>query len=600
MNKTIAFSAPPLDYGHKNMFLYKFMSCGFAPKSIFVFILIYTLIYTPISAQESKIWSPAYAPFDSIVNIMEGLNERDAQLPILLDSLYAIAQDTNIPILKYRCSYWDALIQRKMTNRIDSLCLQELEKAIIFIDSSKYPVDYARIRFLMLNPTSSNENVVEQYQTYLKFLDLFKETGDVKYQGNVNRWLGILMSEIDEQQIAINYLETANELYNSINAVGLANTNKINMSVVYTKMGENEKTVEILEKLIEEGQFKNDTIALIALYTNLSNQVNDSTKIDEYNKKAYDLARKHRKNEYQYYLTQINMGSYFLKHNQLEAALKGYHEGYLFARKYNITRLLTPSLSGLVSVYEKMGDWEKAFEYQKTYSNVNDSIRGIDKISEINKMESGIAIKEYQNKLIIEQQKNELDHKQKIILFILLGSIILIGFFITLSVWQKNKITASQLQNEALANQNLQQEIDLRNRELSTTSLILSEKNGILSNILTQMEKFRKNGEMSNPCESTLRKMINSNLQTEKEWEAFKIHFEKVHPEFFTSLKNKHPELTENELKLCSYIRIGMSTKQISQMISVLPNTIKTNRYLMRKKMQLQTNDSLDEYICSI
>nr|WP_319399654.1 hypothetical protein [uncultured Carboxylicivirga sp.] len=569
-------------------------------QTIILFVCIYTFTYTSIQAQSKVMGKTVYAPFDSIAHVMENLNERDPELPVLLKRLYTIADDTSIPILKYRCYYWDALIQRKIANRIDSTCMQNLKNAIIYMDSSEYFFDYARIRFLMLNPTFSISNYVDQYETYLEFLDLFKQSGDIKYQANVNRWLGILMSELDEPEIALNYLKSANELYNQIEAHNLAYTNEVNMSVVYNKLGQTDKTIEILQRLINKEQFRKDTIALVALYTNLATLIDDSLKRDEYYVTAYDLSKKHGKNIYQYHLTRTNLGNYYLRHNQPDSALQCFQDSYLFSKKYNISRLLSPSLIGLATAYKSKGEWEKAFDYQNTYIQATDSIKGIDKVSEINKMESGIAIKEYQNKLIIEQQTNELNHKQNVITVILLLSLIIIAFFITLSVWQKNRITASQLKNEELQNDNLQQEIDLRNRELSATSLVLSEKNGILGNILTQMEKFRKNGEMSNPCENTLRKMINNNLQTENEWESFKIHFEKVHPDFFTKLKEKHVELSENELKLCAYIRIGMTSKQISQMISVLPNTIKTNRYLMRKKMHLETKESLDDYIRSI
>ncbi|MFV0469953.1 MAG: helix-turn-helix transcriptional regulator, partial [Dysgonomonas sp.] len=76
-----------------------------------------------------------------------------------------------------------------------------------------------------------------------------------------------------------------------------------------------------------------------------------------------------------------------------------------------------------------------------------------------------------------------------------------------------------------------------------------------------------------------------------------KLQFEKVHPDFFKKLKDLHTSITDNDLKLCAYIRIGLNAKQIGQMISVLPSTIKTNRYLLKKKLNLDADMSLDDYI---
>ncbi len=161
----------------------------------------------------------------------------------------------------------------------------------------------------------------------------------------------------------------------------------------------------------------------------------------------------------------------------------------------------------------------------------------------------------------------------------------------TVSVFQHNK---------ELQNLQLRQEIDSQNRELSSNMLILSEKKFFLQQMLVQFEKFRTKGDMVESCEHALRKMIMEHIRSEDEWDSFKMHFEKVHPGFFAKLEERHPNLSGNDLKLCAYIRIGLSIKQIAQMTAVLPATIKTNRYLLRKKMRLTEEQSLDHYINSL
>ncbi|MCD7942997.1 MAG: LuxR C-terminal-related transcriptional regulator [Bacteroides intestinalis] len=89
-------------------------------------------------------------------------------------------------------------------------------------------------------------------------------------------------------------------------------------------------------------------------------------------------------------------------------------------------------------------------------------------------------------------------------------------------------------------------------------------------------------------------------MDTEDEWMFFKHHFEEVHPDFFKKLCSIHPNLSENELRLCAYVRTGMETKQIAQMLSVLPETINTGRYRIRKKMQLGQDVTLENYLRDI
>ena len=73
-----------------------------------------------------------------------------------------------------------------------------------------------------------------------------------------------------------------------------------------------------------------------------------------------------------------------------------------------------------------------------------------------------------------------------------------------------------------------------------------------------------------------------------------------MHPGFFTKLKERYSELTENDLRLCAYLRIGLRTKEIATMLTVSPASINTARYRMRKKLNLAKDESLDDLIRAV
>lgn len=83
-------------------------------------------------------------------------------------------------------------------------------------------------------------------------------------------------------------------------------------------------------------------------------------------------------------------------------------------------------------------------------------------------------------------------------------------------------------------------------------------------------------------------------------WQQFVGHFTQVNPHFFDNLKQKFPDLTANEIKLCAYIRIGMSSKQIAQMLNLSPESVNKNRYRLRKKLGMEKDEALDELIASL
>ncbi len=80
-------------------------------------------------------------------------------------------------------------------------------------------------------------------------------------------------------------------------------------------------------------------------------------------------------------------------------------------------------------------------------------------------------------------------------------------------------------------------------------------------------------------------------------WEIFKQKFSVVYKDFFDKLEAAHPGLTKTELKFCAYLRIHMSSQQIASVMDISMEAIRKNRYRIRKKLELETENSLEEYI---
>ena len=91
--------------------------------------------------------------------------------------------------------------------------------------------------------------------------------------------------------------------------------------------------------------------------------------------------------------------------------------------------------------------------------------------------------------------------------------------------------------------------------------------------------------------------IVQASLNIDDEWDNFKMHFDKVHPHFFDKLKQHCSDLTDENLKMCAYIKMRMTTKQIAQLLQVVPNSIITNRYRLKKKLQLNDEEDLDRFI---
>lgn len=154
----------------------------------------------------------------------------------------------------------------------------------------------------------------------------------------------------------------------------------------------------------------------------------------------------------------------------------------------------------------------------------------------------------------------------------------------------------------SLRNEKLESEIDFKNSELASSAMHLLKKGELLTKIKTGLSQLIK--EMDNPhAISELKKMVrtlNEDEHMDEEWEHFSNHFDKVHSDFLSVLKELHPSVSANELKLSAYLRMNLSTKEIAQLMNISVRGVEISRYRLRKKLALSSEVSLFDYLINI
>lgn len=149
-----------------------------------------------------------------------------------------------------------------------------------------------------------------------------------------------------------------------------------------------------------------------------------------------------------------------------------------------------------------------------------------------------------------------------------------------------------------LRNEKLEAEIHAKNNELASSAMHLVQKNESLSKIKKEFTKLRKNAESQNPDDlKKISKMFGAEDRLEKDWEHFAIHFDKVHSDFLLALKHAYPNLNANELKLSTYLRMNLSTKEIAQLMSISVRGVEISRYRLRKKLEVPTGVNLFNFL---
>ena len=171
-----------------------------------------------------------------------------------------------------------------------------------------------------------------------------------------------------------------------------------------------------------------------------------------------------------------------------------------------------------------------------------------------------------------------------------------------LSAIHKMKEEASQQTIDLLQQEKLQNEVAHKNAELASTTMHLLQKKELISQIENEFLKLKK--KASDPeLKQSLRKiqsMLREDTQLDQDWEHFFHHFDQVHEDFIKRLRDNHPNLTNKDHQLCAYLRMNLSTKEIAPLMNISIRGVEISRYRLRKKLNIDTQTNLSDFINSI
>ena len=147
----------------------------------------------------------------------------------------------------------------------------------------------------------------------------------------------------------------------------------------------------------------------------------------------------------------------------------------------------------------------------------------------------------------------------------------------------------------AVENNKLQNDIESKNRELAISTMSMIKKNQFLSKIKSDLKKSESGDKIFSVI-----KMIDRNLNNKDDWKFFEEAFNNADKDFLKKVKSSHPSLTNNDLRLCAYLRLNLSSKDIAPLLNISLSSVEIKRYRLRKKMQLTHNEGLTDHLLSL
>ena len=429
----------------------------------------------------------------------------------------------------------------------------------------------------------------------------------------------------------------------------------VNLGAIHLQLKQFEKSREFFENGLETlNQLANDDridkpgTEIITIYNNLgivSQNLNETNKAIDYYSRGINQARKTPEEHIILANLLNNLGTLYLEEGKLAEAF-----GYL-TEALNI-RIQNDNKSGQVNSYRsismyfnKQKDKAEELKYLTMGIKLAEEIGSISQLANLTEkmfvyyqelqnadsaLKYNLLFTEYMKKLNEEATRKELAHlelasqlkekekiqqfeqKRKELLYLVAGlvltltvAILSLLYFISHSrnrrLTLEKEIINLNSKNLELEKESIEKELDLKNKEMATNVMYQIQKNEMIHDIVEKLQKHSSTGIKQD--DSWILEIIKDLEKTQEKsvWNEFEVRFQQVHNDFYKKLNDINPELSTNERRLCAFLKLNMTTKEISTITGQIPRSIDVARTRLRKKLNLTNSEvSLIEFLSTI
>lgn len=297
------------------------------------------------------------------------------------------------------------------------------------------------------------------------------------------------------------------------------------------------------------------------------------------------------------------------RHAKAEYDAKNYSE-VLDLTKKNIPLAENADLFGLKSkllkwqslAQESLGQYQGALLAFKEHQFIQDSLTSKDRSENLQELLVQYETEKKEKELIIAQAENDRKSARNKILSIGLIGIITSAFIFINSLRIKRRndriIFSQEKELEIEKRKFIEQELEFKKKEITAKALQLARKNEFLLSLEGELMELKSTVDTKAKMSSErIRRMIQHDSNENEDWDQFAKEFSSIHQEFIDKLAAKHGSFTTNDLRLVSLMKMNLSSKDIASTLRISPDGIKKARYRLRKKMGIESQVDLQDYL---
>lgn len=527
-------------------------------------------------------WPPVDREFDSIAAVIEQCRwKMDGNINSHLSALQqAYRQSPRKDALQGRMLFWKGATLRWTRQDPDS-ARDCIERAIALTDSSNHPYDYARFKFGLIPFLTSD--LILRYKIIRETREVFHRYADSAMTAMADVELGNLLEFIGLSHLAIENYDSALRKFEASGFDYIIPRVKMNKAISLANIGQKKEAGEILTPLMTDSAMTENLALQHLVLMNNYLVLGDTALLKE----AYHISCSFPFLSSTRVFESVELGKFFLNTNQLDSATFYINQAYdcigqlheIEDKKYVLEAVLS-----LLAVQNRDNPFSEVFTH---YKQAADSVEEMMLQNNIVNAETRYKIK------IIEQHEALKREKQTRTIWILsLCSVVILLGGISLFLRYKNKL----LKDKHAIELRLQ-----KNRETFAAFKLHQNKTlEILEEFETAIDSNRNDPGHTGKIMNWLSQQIKIQKAKSKEWDCLLETFNQIHPDFEIKMNAAYPGLTKKQIEFAGYIALGMSTKQIAEILSIDIASVNTNRYRLRSRMGLLKNQSLEEALMAI
>jgi len=415
---------------------------------------------------------------------------------------------------------------------------------------------------------------------FFKSLKLFEEVDDKKGIAKAMSSIGYVYFDQENYEKALEYYFSSLNLAKEIKDLEGIARGLNNVAAVYGSQEDYSKAKQYIEEavIINQELGNKQWVGINYMNLGLSYQELKKPKLAiEYYEKAVNIFEK-LNNTFWKLKCYLNIGAYYLQSDNYLKSIEIANKTLQQAQEHKMKKVIVDSYQLFLDSYLGKGDTITAYHYSVLKMAAKDSLDLENNKTLLSKLELQYEFEKKEQEEKIKKQKNDF-----IVIIIILS--LLFALIVIFLLWARQKVKAKNTELEKAV---LEEKLESKNKEFTLHMMSLMKKNEIIERLgekLIQVEQEAVKDETKtaiNRIATELHKSIDTEI-----WEEFEMRFKQVHSDFYTALLQKYPNLTPSEQKLCAFLRLNMTTKEISELTGQSTSTLEIARYRLRKKLNI-------------